>query len=146
MTHAGFWSFAAASPEALAVVDPDGTEWSAGPLLRDSQRIVHGPRALGLGRGDCVAVASPNRAEVLATFMAATQAGMYLVPINWHLTAAEIAYVLQDSNAKAFIASDRIGSVCRDAANLANVPVSGRFALGLIEGFQSFSDWCASQP
>src|SRR5262245_1830097 len=103
MRQAGFWSFAEQCPSFVAVIEPSGRTLTAGELLAESNRLVHGLRSLGVERGDCVAMALPNCGEALALFMAATQAGMYLVPINWHLTAPEIAYVLQDSNAKVFV-------------------------------------------
>src|SRR5687767_15268411 len=43
-------------------------------------------------------------------YLAVMQAGWYLVPINYHLTAPEIAYILQDSEAKAFISEARYRS------------------------------------
>jgi long-chain acyl-CoA synthetase len=146
MQPAGFWSFARSSPSAPAVVEPSGELVSAGELLAQSDRLVHGLRALGVGRGDCVAMALPNCAEALALFMATTQAGMYLVPINWHLTGPEIAYVLSDSRAKVFVASERIADASRHAANAAEIPVSGRFAIGAIEGFAPLSSLSAGQP
>jgi long-chain acyl-CoA synthetase len=146
MPHSGFWSLAHTSPSVVAVIEPDGKQVTAGELVATSDRLVHGLRALGLGRGDCVAVAAPNSSEVLALFLAATQAGMYLVPVNWHLTATEIAYVLQDSNAKVFVASERIARASREAADLAGVPASGRYALGEIEGFAPFSKLIEGQP
>jgi long-chain acyl-CoA synthetase len=130
----------------VAVVEPDAKTVTAGELVATSDRLVHGLRALGLTRGDCVAVAAPNSSEVLALFMAAAQTGMYLVPVNWHLTAPEIAYVLQDSNAKVFVASERIERASREAAELAGVPASGRYALGVIEGFAPFFKLIEGQP
>src|ERR1700755_2208736 len=146
MPHSGFWSFAHNSPSVVSVIEPSGKALTAGELVALSHRLVHGLRARGCSRGDCIAMALPNSSEVLALFMAATQAGMYLVPINWHLTAPEIAYVLQDSNAKIFIGSGRLAQTCRDAAHLAEVPVSGRFAVGEIDGFAPFSALIEGQP
>lgn len=144
--HSGFWSIARNCPSIVAVVEPDGTEVTAGELLATSDRLVHGLRALGLGRGDCVAVAVPNCSEVVAVYMAVVQAGMYMVPVNWHLTAPEIAYVLQDSNAKVFVGSERIAAACREAADAAGLSSSGRYAVGAIDGFQPFSALIEGQP
>lgn len=146
MQHAGFWSIAHHHPSAVAVIEASGKTVTRGELLADSHRLVHGLRARGLQRGDCVAMALPNGSEALALFMAATQAGMYLVPINWHLTAPEIAYVLQDSNAKVFVASERVAKACREAADLAQLPSSGRFAIGEIAGFAPFTTLLENQP
>jgi len=53
MAELGFWKFAQRAPEKLALVDPSGREWSRGELLASANKIAHGLRALGLGRGDC---------------------------------------------------------------------------------------------
>jgi len=146
MTQVGFWSIAQSRPTIVAVIEASGRTVTAGELLEQSHRLVHGLRALGLERGDSVALAAPNCSETLALFMAVTQAGMYLVPVNWHLTAPEIAYVLQDSNAKVFIAAERIAAVSREAADAAGVPSTARFAIGEIEGFQPFAALTRGQP
>jgi long-chain acyl-CoA synthetase len=146
MQHAGFWSIAHDHPSAVAVIEASGKTQTRGELLANCHRLVHGLRARGLQRGDCVAMALPNCSEALALFMATTQAGMYLVPINLHLTAHEMAYVLQDSNAKVFVASERIGNASREAADLAQLPSSGRFAIGEIKGFAAFETLIAGQP
>ena len=56
--------------------------------------MVHALRAQGLGVGDVVATLLPNCAEMIEVYLAALQAGWYLVPINHHLVAPEIAYIL----------------------------------------------------
>ena len=94
MSQLGFWNFAQNDPDKLALVDPTGREWTRGELLAECNRISHGLRALGLQKADCVAVVLPNCAEFFAIHLACTQLGFYLTPINHHLTAPEIAYVV----------------------------------------------------
>ena len=146
MTELGFWKLAETNPDALAVVDPDGKEHSAGEILAKANQLVHGLRELGLKKGDAIAVALPNSAEVLELFMAVAQAGWYLTPVNWHLAAPEIAYIVKDCNAKAFIASSRLGDTCKKAADSINFPKNARFAIGAIPGFRDFSELSAGQP
>ena len=72
----------------------------------------------------------PNSTEALALFFAAIQTGLYVVPVNWHLTAAEVAYILADSGAGAFVAHERFGGVAAEAADLAGIGQQARFAVG----------------
>ena len=65
MAELGFWRAAQETPDRLALVDPDGREHTAGALLATANRITHGLRALGLGRGDVVAMVLPNGAPVI---------------------------------------------------------------------------------
>jgi len=48
-----------------------------------------------------------------------------VVPINHHLVGPEIAYILADSEAKAFITHERFAEVSIEAAELAAVPLPG---------------------
>src|SRR5262245_4387432 len=146
MAQLGFWSFAAGDPGALALVDPDGREWSRGELAGASNRVAHGLRALGLGRGDCVAAVLPNGAPMIQVYLAIAQTGMYLTPINHHLTAPEIAYIVRDSGARAFFAGERFEAACRAAADEVGLSERARLAVGPIAGFRPFADLLAGQP
>ena len=146
MSQLGFWSLAQRDPAPLALVDPGGREWTRGELLAEANRIAHGLRALGLAKGDCVAVVLPNCAEFLAVYLAVTQIGMYLTPINHHLTGPEIAYIVADSSAKVFIGSERFAEACRVAAAQGALPATHRFAVGRVEGFRPFAELVAGQP
>jgi long-chain acyl-CoA synthetase len=142
----GFWQIASEDPDHLALVEPDGTEHTAAELLASSNRLVHGLRALGLEAGDTVAAVLPNGAAIVEIYLAALQAGWYVVPINYHLVAPEIAYILTDSGAKAFIGHERLADECRKAVDTAGFPEDGRFAVGDIAGFRPYDELKAGQP
>jgi long-chain acyl-CoA synthetase len=146
MADHGFWTYAQKDPNALALVEPDGREWTRGELFASCNRIVHGLRALGLGKGDVVAALLPNEAAIIELYLAVAQAGMYLVPINWHLTAPEVAYIVQDSEAKVFVAHERFGDVASKAAAEARLAKERCFAVGAIPGFRPFADLSHGQP
>ena len=131
MHEVGFWKIAADAPAWLAVVEPDGTEITAGELLAGANQLVHGLRALGLERGDCVATVLDNGAAMLEVFLAAHQAGWYVTPINWHLTSAEIAYILDDSDAAAVIAAPRVAETVAAACDAIDFPRAARFLGGV---------------
>jgi long-chain acyl-CoA synthetase len=145
MSQLGFWSFAQRDPAKLALVDPDGRQWSRGELLAEANRIAHGLRALGLAKGDAVAVVLPNCAEFIALNLAITQIGMYMTPINNHLTGPEIAYIVQDSGAKVFVGCERFAEACRIAADEIGFPRERRFAVGELSGFRPFAEIGAGQ-
>jgi long-chain acyl-CoA synthetase len=146
MADHGFWTYAQKDPSKLALVEPDGRTWTRGELAASCNRIVHGLRALGLGKGDVVAAVLPNEAAIIELYLAVAQAGMYLVPINWHLTAPEIAYIVQDSEAKVFVAHERFGDAAAKAAAELGFPKDRCFAIGKIAGFRPFAELSAGQP
>jgi long-chain acyl-CoA synthetase len=135
VTDIGLWNIAAGAPDSLAVVEPDGGTVSYAELAARADQYGRGLQALGLRPGDCVAGMLPNSTEALALFFAAVQTGLYVVPVNWHLAAAEVAYILSDSGAAAFVAHERFAAVAAEAAELAGIKENARFAVGEIAGF-----------
>ncbi len=140
MSELGFWKFAQNDPGHLALATSDGREWKRGELLAACNQIVHGLRALGLEKGDCVAVVLPNTVEMIELYLAVVQAGWYMTPINHHLTGPEIAYIVEDSGAKAFVAHERFSDACVRAAAEVDLPENARFAVGDVPGFRPFED------
>jgi len=142
----GFWKAAQEEPERRALVDPEGRAWSAGELAAAANRLVHGLRARGLRAGDGVAVVLPNGGELLEVLLAVMQAGWHYTAVNAHLTPAEIAYILENSGARAFFAHGRHAEACAEAAERAAVPAHGRFAVGEVAGFEAYEALKAGQP
>jgi long-chain acyl-CoA synthetase len=145
MGDLGFWALAHEDPDHLAVVAPDGVEYRAAELLGRANQVVHALRGLGLETGDVVATLLPNGVDMFELYLAALQAGWYLVPINHHLIGPEVAYILDDSGAKAFVAHDRFADVARAAADEAGLPPGSRLGVGEIDGFASFEALRAAQ-
>ena len=69
-----------------------------------ASRLGAGILALGLRKGDRIAIVAYNCVEWMEIYVALARAGLVAVPINFRLTAAEIAYIAGDAEAKAVIA------------------------------------------
>jgi long-chain acyl-CoA synthetase len=142
----GFYLYAQAEPDVVAVVDPDSTEHTAGALLARANRLVHALRAAGLGHGDAVAAVLPNGVAPIEVYLAALQAGWYYVPVNYRLSAPEIAYILADSGARAVVTHERFAATVAAAVEEAGIPTDARFAHGAVPGFRDIEDALAAQP
>jgi long-chain acyl-CoA synthetase len=143
----GFWKIAETFPDHLALVDPDEREISAGELLASCNQLVHGLRAMGLEPGDAIAMLLPNSAEVFELYLAVGQAGFYLIPINWHLVGPEIAYIVQDCEAKVFVAHARFAEHAKAAADEISFPEEGRIVVGGdIETFTPYEQLKVGRP
>ncbi|MCW2615975.1 MAG: AMP-dependent synthetase and ligase, partial [Frankiales bacterium] len=68
-----------------------------------SGRIATSLLGLGLQRGDKVAVQLPNLPHFLFSYFGIMKAGLVMVPLNPLLKAPEVAYHLEDSDAKVLI-------------------------------------------
>jgi long-chain acyl-CoA synthetase len=134
-----FWGRASHDPEWVALVEPDGTEITAGALLARVNQIVHGLRAEGIQRGDAIAVSLPNCKEWIEIYLAAMQAGWYVVPVNNHLTAPETSYLVADSGAKIFVAHARNADVAGRVADDSTLPTERLLGVGGLAGFRSFT-------
>jgi len=143
----GFWGRAAAEPDRLAVVEPDGTRHTRGDLLARQNQLTYGLRALGLEVGDSFATVLPNSITPTELWLAALQSGWFYTPINFHLTGPEIAYVANDSESKAFIGHVRFADTLLAAAKEIDIPAEARFVVGgELEGFRPYSELTDGQP
>ncbi|MEU3540815.1 acyl-CoA synthetase [Streptomyces paromomycinus] len=145
-TPNGFWAQAAADPGRTVLIAPDGEEWTAARLHAACNRLVHGLRAAGLERGDAFAVVLPNGVELFTAYLAATQAGFYLVPVNHHAVGPEIAWIAGDAEAKALIAHERFADAARAAADEAGLPPRHRYSVGEVPGFRPYAALLDGQP
>jgi fatty-acyl-CoA synthase len=71
-------------------------------------RLANGLLGLGLIKGDKVALLAYNCVEWMEIYVALARAGLVAVPINFRLTAPEIAYIAEHSEARAFIVQDEL--------------------------------------
>jgi long-chain acyl-CoA synthetase len=137
MAELGFFRQAAADPERVALVAPDGTEVTAARLAARANQVSHGLRALGVERGDTIAVVVPNGVEMMELVLGAQQIGLYMTPINHHLVGPEIAYIVRD---------ERFAGALTVAADEANFPEDRRFAIGSIPGWRPYRDLTDGLP
>lgn len=68
------------------------------------RQLASGLLALGLGKGDRVAVVATNAIEWMELYAAMARAGLVIVPVNFRLSGPEIAYIVQHAQAAAVIA------------------------------------------
>jgi long-chain acyl-CoA synthetase len=103
-------------------------------------------RRRGLKDGDGVAIVCSNRPEFAEAVYAAQRSGLRITPINWHLTAEEIAYIVSDCEARALIAEVQFAPSAAEAG-LGSPNVSARLAIGgVIEGFEPYDAALAAEP
>src|ERR1700759_1430580 len=93
------------------IMASDGGTTSYAELDQRSTKVARFLRAHGIGRGDHIAILMDNRPEFLEVAWAAQRSGVYYTPVNWHLTEAEAAYVVQDRGARGLFTSASLASV-----------------------------------
>jgi fatty-acyl-CoA synthase len=82
-----------------------------GGLRGKSKQAAGALQALGIGKGDKVAILLPNGEDWIALFYGAALIGAVTVPVNTRFKAAEIEFCLRQSGAKALL---YVGSFLRN--------------------------------
>src|SRR4051794_19604081 len=106
--------YVARNPRGRALAD-DGGETPGAELQARPTRLIAVLRAAGIVPGDRVAVHSGNRREVYEVAMACLHAGFSVVQTNWNYTADELAFVLEDSDARVLIVDDLYADVAQES-------------------------------
>jgi acyl-CoA synthetase (AMP-forming)/AMP-acid ligase II len=94
-----------------------------GELLDRVRRAAAGLAALGIGKGDVVALSAPNSPEFAVAFHAIVRLGAVVTPANPANTSQEIAQQLEDSGAKLVVAAAALADKARAAIREAARPI-----------------------
>src|SRR4051794_13685813 len=97
---------------------------SYGELAAGVRALSAGLDAAGLAPGDRVAVVSQNSARLLELFYAVPASGRVIVPVNFRLSAQEVAYIVEHSGARMLLLDPELD------APLAGVDCEHRIVLG----------------
>lgn len=90
------------APHAAALLSGDA-RWSNAQFRGRAARLAGGLAALGIGRGDTVAVQLPNIPEYLTTYAALCALGAVMQTVHMPYRRAELKALLGHSRAKAFV-------------------------------------------
>jgi long-chain acyl-CoA synthetase len=135
--------WAARKPDRPALYTAYGDR-TYGELNANINRLVRALRARGLHAGDSVALMCTNRPEFLEVLYAAQRSGLRLTPINWHLTSDEARYIVENCEAKAFIAAAELGDPAADGVAGGTTPGADSLVTlaigGELPGFDSYAD------
>ncbi|MEM7094542.1 MAG: AMP-binding protein [Actinomycetota bacterium] len=137
--------FAAERGGVLALADDVG-QLTFTELDTRVNQTVHALRAAGISEGDTIAMVCGNCNEWFIMALACANTGVTHVPVNWHLVAPEIAYILNDCGAKLVLtdfrfadevakALDRPECEAVTAALVVGAPTDERFT-----NFDEFAD------
>jgi long-chain acyl-CoA synthetase len=132
-----YW--ASVHPQSDAIISASGDRTFA-QLNEKCNQLARALRRRGLVEGDAIALLCGNRAEFAEVLYGSLRCGLRLTPINWHLGAEEVAYIIDDCDAKVLIAEADLVEGWADTLN-GNDRCSVRLAMGGdADGFESYED------
>lgn len=104
------------SPDRIAVVDADGgSEWTYAQLADRMHGTATGLRDLGVRSGDRVLIVLDNCPEFIEYVFAVASVGAIAVPVNFRLSAGEIAYLISDAQPVVVVHNERFAGLTKDA-------------------------------
>ncbi|HVE95185.1 MAG TPA: AMP-binding protein, partial [Acidimicrobiales bacterium] len=134
---------AAEDPIRAAVISPHGDRTFA-ELNARANELARGFRAAGLQTGDRVALLCKNRPEFVEVYAATARAGLWLTAVNFHLTGPEIAYVVRDCAAKAFVVDASVPAAA-DAVEAVGAAAKLRLSIGKVEGCDPLGEFATDE-
>jgi long-chain acyl-CoA synthetase len=94
----------------------------------------------GLRFGDHIAILMENRPEYFEVCWAAQRSGLFYTCINWHFTAEEAAYILDDCDAHALVVSDAYRDVAAELVDkMPRVAVRLMAGDDLVAGYEPYA-------
>ncbi|MGD2271295.1 MAG: AMP-binding protein [Desulfobacterales bacterium] len=134
-------------PETVALKDISRS-FTYPEVNRRVNRLAHSLLALGLTKGDKVAVLLENSIEIVEVFLATAKTGLIVVPINFRLVSGEVAYIVENSDARAFIVHDRFTpTVDPIKPDLANISPDHYVVVGETrEGYREYEAFITGAP
>ncbi len=89
-------------PDKIALCDME-TEFTFLEVRKKSEQAAACFQAMGVQKGDPVAIMGQNSFDFVFSFFGVLKAGGVVVPINHKLTASEVDYILEDSKTNLFL-------------------------------------------
>lgn len=146
----GFPDVVEQHPHALAATAGNGSSLTFEALDEASRRLASLLEAKGLTRGDTVAILLPNGLEYLLVAWGAQRAGLFFVPVNWHLSADEATYIVSDCGARALVTTAELAelaSLIADSNDTLTVTLMVNGPAGRFEDlYGSLSEASPSRP
>lgn len=104
--------------QAALIMEPSGRKMTFAEFDANANRLAHLFRKAGLRRGDHVAIFMENNLRYCEVMSGAERTGLYYTCVNSFLTAQEVAYIVDDCDAKVFVTSVAKSDVAITAASL----------------------------
>jgi long-chain acyl-CoA synthetase len=134
-------------PDSPAVVIGDtGQVITYGELDAEANRVSHVFRDLGLQPGDHVALCLENHLRYFALVWGAHYAGLYYTAMSSRLTTEEMAYIVGDCGARAFVTSAYKRDQAAELVDEVGDDVALYMLDGTIAGYEPWDDALAAQP
>jgi long-chain acyl-CoA synthetase len=119
---------------------------SYGELDQRSRALAGALARRGIAPGSTVAMALRNGAVWFEVAWALQRLGVYWVPVNWHLTAAEASYLVEDSGSEALVVDAGLTELAQATRERLAGPALAVAAGGELPGFLDLRELQTEDP
>ena len=124
----------------------EGRDTTYGDLDRHTNQVANALIAAGVRRGEAIGYLGKNSDHYFELVLGAAKAGVVVAPIGWRLSPSEVAYIVDDSQARFLF----VGPECLACGQDALKQTEAQPALVPMEagdhGLQTFEAWRDAQP
>ena len=92
----------------------EGRQWTYGEMRNKAERVAAYFQQQGYKAGDVIALLSGNSDTFVAAYFGVQLGGFILMPVNTKLTAREIGYIFEHSEAKSLIVDEAFRKTAED--------------------------------
>ncbi|WP_085991201.1 long-chain-fatty-acid--CoA ligase [Oceanobacillus senegalensis] len=130
-------------PDKIAVIDDD-KEFTYKEFGERTDRLAVALHNKGIKEGDHVAVMLPNTHYMLEAFYGICQLGAVMVPLNYRISASDMEYIINHSDAKLLIVDEEFATPIEEIVGNLNleeiilVPVEGQHSSLKSIDYESF--------
>jgi acyl-CoA synthetase (AMP-forming)/AMP-acid ligase II len=127
-----------------------------GELDERSNRVAQLLWETGLRPGDHIAIFAENHPRYFEIVWAALRSGLFYTPINFHLTAPEVAYIASDCDARVFFTTTALAGVASDLVDsmpnverrlmIDSAPVGAARTERVVSGYECYEESIAKHP
>jgi long-chain acyl-CoA synthetase len=123
----------------------EGRITTYGEYDRHTNQVAHALIAAGVKKGDAIAYLGKNSDHYFELVLGAAKIGAIIAPIGWRLSPAEVAYIIDDTEAKLLF----VGNECLECAEAAVREAKTKPVLIVMEpgahGLTTFEAWRNAQ-
>lgn len=124
-------------PQKAALYDPDSDRrWTYRELNEDANRLANGMRETGLKPNDVIMFMLHNSPEFALCYLASHKSGAIACPVNFRLSAGEIALLIEESKPAIFVFGAEFAETARKALQIS----THKPACLLIAGQENFPE------
>jgi acyl-CoA synthetase (AMP-forming)/AMP-acid ligase II len=136
-----------APDRAAMIMGQSGETITFRELDERSNQLAQLFRSRGIERGGTIGIILENHPRFLEVVWAAQRSGLYYTAINSHLTADEVAYIVDDSGAELLVSSKYLEPVARSLLDHPLPRLRHRLMLdGAAEGWEPYESVVAPLP